>query len=99
MMHVHIVCSVSLVLSTRHCCCLHFLQGTQEGQSVALVVQDLTPSQLNAAIQSSGLTTQHNIRKFTDFEDHSVEIDSQKQEDKDSDRNDFRNLFVDALAF
>ena len=50
----------------------------------------MTPSKVNDIIQNSGLLTQNNVRKFADFEDHSNEIET------DKDTSDFRNSFVNS---
>lgn len=74
------------------------INGTQDGQSVTIDVNNnMTPSKVNAAIQSSTLLSQHTIRKFTDFEDHSNEIEPSQTEEKDG-GNDFRNVFVDSVV-
>jgi hypothetical protein len=73
------------------------MQGTQEGRSVTINVKDMSPTKVNTAIDTSTLLSQHHIRKFSDFEDHSNEIDSNKKGDSDESCGDFRNLFVDGL--
>ena len=62
-------------------------------------VQGMSPSKVNATIQSSTLLTQLCIRKFTDFEDYNNDIivDNKKKQPA-ADECDFRNLYVDTAV-
>jgi Fe2+ or Zn2+ uptake regulation protein len=51
---------------------------------------------VNSAIQNSHMLTQFNIRKFIDFEDHSNEVDDEKNSSKDG--YGLENAYVDAYG-